>query len=220
MRKTFNDIGFRIKNNRQNIDGYTAMLDALPNNRKDSGIWPIETAMNAHVNCENLAHWLIHNIDPLQPIYDLGCGKGFYLNKLDLAGFKFLKGFEGTEGIGLISYFKNIVTKDITLPIRCVDSAKGTVLCFEVMEHIDQRYSDDVMNNIRRLCDTRLVLSWAIPGQGGIGHVNERDADYVIAYARKYGFVLHDELTLAARDRAGQEIGYFGKSIYVFTKVE
>lgn len=219
MRKSFNDIGFRVRNNRANVDAYTAMLNALPNNRKDSGIWPIETAMNSHINCENLAHWLIHNIDPLHPVYDLGCGKGFYLQRLSENGFKFLKGFEGTPDINLISYCP-VEVKDITKPIRVPSYATGTVLCFEVMEHIEKEFSDAVMENFRRLCNGRLVLSWAIPGQGGIGHVNERDADYVIPYARKFGFALHNELTLAARDRAGQEIQYFGKSIYVFSKVE
>lgn len=207
-------------NKREQVKGYMGMLNALPNNKKDSGIWSLETAMNAHINCENLAHWMIHNLDPLHPVYDLGCGKGFYLRALHEAGFKFLKGYEGTPDIGLISYFKNIETRDIIEPIRCRSSQRGTVVCLEVMEHIKAEHSDAVMKNISRLCNGRLVLSWALPGQGGIGHVNEKDADYVIAYARSFGFYLHDELTIAARDRAGQEIGYFGRSIYVFTKVD
>lgn len=193
------------------VKGYHEML---------AGIWPMETALKSHVNCENLAHWMVHNLDPLHPVYDLGCGKGFYLKRLEEAGFKFLRGYEGTPGIRSIAYSDKVVEQDITRIIRCIESKRGTVVCLEVMEHIPVEHTDAVMQNISNLCNGRLVLSWALPGQGGIGHVNEKDSDYVIAYARKYNFYLHDELTSAARDRAGQEINYFGRSIYVFTKVE
>ena len=211
MKKSFNDPAYSVAVYKQQVNGYQNML---------AGIWPLETARTSHVNCRNLSDWFVHNLDKKIPVYDIGCGRGFYVDEMVKSEFKSVTGFEGTPNIHSIAICdpKYLIVKDITTPINV--KTQGTVICLEVMEHIWQADSDYVLTNIRNLCLQDLILSWALPGQGGTGHVNERDSNYVIPLLKKYGFVLHDENTLRIRDRAGQEINYFGQSLYVFRKTE
>ena len=53
------------------------------------------------------------------------------------------------------------------------------VLSLEVGEHIPEDYEDIYLENLDRHADKIIILSWAVPEQGGFGHVNERDNGYI-----------------------------------------
>jgi len=57
----------------------------------------------------------------------------------------------------------------------------------EVVEHIDEKYADLVVENITRHVDL-LVFSAAIPGQGGYGHINEQPFEYWVEKLNKINF--------------------------------
>jgi hypothetical protein len=70
----------------------------------------------------------------------------------------------------------SILCKDLRklrLPTERFDLA----LCIEVAEHIEETYIDTFVFNITRSSDV-LVFSAAPPGQGGVGHVNEKPWSY------------------------------------------
>jgi len=52
-------------------------------------------------------------------------------------------------------------------------------ICFEVAEHIPKQFETTYLNNLIKHCKKGIVISWAIVGQKGIGHVNCQNNDYV-----------------------------------------
>jgi len=67
-------------------------------------------------------------------------------------------------------------------------------VCLEVAEHIDARHSDLIVENVTRNTNT-VLWSAAVPGQGGVGHVNEQQFDYWLARFERTGFHLDDFLS-------------------------
>jgi hypothetical protein len=49
-----------------------------------------------------------------------------------------------------------------------------------VAEHIPPEYESIFIENLISCNRKGIILSWAIPGQGGHGHFNEKPNDYVI----------------------------------------
>jgi hypothetical protein len=64
------------------------------------------------------------------------------------------------------------------------------VFCLEVGEHIPVQYEQTFIDNVCRAAKNDIVLSWAIIGQGGDGHVNCRNNDYVINQMAIRGFTI------------------------------
>ena len=63
------------------------------------------------------------------------------------------------------------------------DLTKGPVVtrvdlvhCQEVVEHIEERYLDNVLNSL--MCGRYIVMTNALPGQSGYHHVNEQPTQY------------------------------------------
>jgi hypothetical protein len=75
-------------------------------------------------------------------------------------------------------------------------------LALEAGEHISPGDYGQVMANLNAVAGRGLILSWAQPGQGGDGHVNEKPAEEVTADVLKMGFVVDAELTKRLRSQA------------------
>ena len=59
-----------------------------------------------------------------------------------------------------------------------------------------------------------LIVSWAIPGQGGDGHINEQEVSYIRKKIEDRGFVYDADATKRMRDSA--RIAHFVHNIMVF----
>lgn len=108
-------------------------------------------------------------------VLDLGCGNGAYTNYLNEHGVT-CSGCDGnphTFGISRGTCF----TCDLSRPLKTEKA--DWVLCLEVGEHIPKEYENQLMKNIHNLNTKGVILSWATPGQGGHGHVNEQPNEYV-----------------------------------------
>jgi hypothetical protein len=148
-------------------------------------------------------------------VYDLGCSTGRYINFLKNKGFN-IKGFDGTPDIKNISGLEEIEEFDLTFPLNL--PKKGNILCLEVIEHINKEYEHIILDNIINNCSNKLVISWAIPGQGGKRHVNEQKSEYVLEIFKQKNFQLNKELTETFRNVSGKDLQWFSQSIYVFEK--
>lgn len=62
------------------------------------------------------------------------------------------------------------------------------VLSLEVGEHIPAEYERVFVENLHRHNRDGIILSWAVPGQGGFGHVNEKPNEDVIEMVCGYGY--------------------------------
>lgn len=179
----------------------------------DTGIWNIEEAKVEHAFDKKLAIELTKILPKEKKVVDLGCGRGDYLSLLQFNGFDCI-GYEGTPEIKSIASFPFIHQADLS---KEIETEKGTVLCFEVAEHIPREYEDVFLFNVVCASTGLIIISWAVKGQGGHGHVNEQDAEYVIGKFKEHGFSINDGLTKHLRSMSS--LWWFKKSIYVFEKI-
>lgn len=158
-----------------------------------------------------LAAALVEHFGKGSTVYDFGCGRdGKYIKSLRDNGL-IATGYEITPGSG--SEF--IVEADLSRVIKAPEQL-GCVMSLEVAEHINPEFEQTFLRNLSRHCSGKLVLSWAVPGQGGVRHVNERGEVYVINRMKEWGFALDEAMTQRMREAAS--ILWFKKSIYVFTR--
>ncbi|KAK3607497.1 hypothetical protein CHS0354_031117 [Potamilus streckersoni] len=101
-----------------------------------------------------------------------GAGKGVIYDAYDGAPFC----EETSEG--------RVKFMDLTLPQFGLPMYDW-VISLEVAEHIPKQFEGVYLDNINRHAREGVVLSWAVPGQGGYGHVNERFFDYVVKIMEK-----------------------------------
>ena len=90
------------------------------------------------------------------------------------------------------------------------------VLCLEVGEHIPAQYETIFIDNLARHANKIIVLSWAVPGQGGVGHVNEKTNEYIIGRMAESGWQ-HDAQKSQALRNAASNCYWFDDTVMVFT---
>lgn len=187
----------------------------------NNGYWNAETAHTHHVHSPKLAQWLINwvknktnnNLDT--PIYDHGAGLGDYLKAFQGAGFTTLLGFEGEPPVK--KSFPHIRQQDLTIPFEV--HPKGICLFLEVAEHIPAEKCETAVQNVINACDKYLILSWAIKGQAGFGHVNCRNNDEVISMFQAKGFKYLEEDSINARNNVDDFAPWFKNTIMIFEKI-
>lgn len=182
----------------------------------DTGIWNQDEADQYHAFDYFLARWIGRYLPKDERLADLGCGKGTYLSYFDDIGFHKTMGVEGTQ----LSDFESgyVLVHDLTQPLKL--PYKSNILCLEVAEHIPEEYLPVFMDNLVSNMDAghKLILSWAIPGQEGIGHVSCRPNWEVIQEMEKRGLKYDHESTLFARANTSNHCAYFRDTLMIFHK--
>ena len=163
----------------------------------NTGFWSSDDAHLHHGYSRPLVNWIINHLknDKDKQLYDFGCGIGQYLQQFQAAGFKRLLGFEGDPPIHRI--FPNIMKQDLTVPFSL--PVKGNCIFLEVAEHIPAQFESIALDNITNACDGILIMSWAVRGQGGHGHVNCLDNDEAISRFVDKGMIFLEEETKSVR---------------------
>lgn len=119
-------------------------------------------------------------------VFDIGCGAGIYIEELKKMGKNVCGCDLSVAGIKSSSKDLRIFCTDITKPI-ILNRKYDLVICFEVGEHINKKYSRQLVKNCVNSGDT--VLFTAAPvGQGGVGHINEQPYDFWIALFMEMNF--------------------------------
>lgn len=131
------------------------------------------------------------------PVIDLGCGHNFYISILNYAGYEAVTGIDAID-LGCKWPLFNIgdITKKILLPWsdEFVKSKKINLLSLEVGEHLPPELSSNYLDNVCGFGGD-VLMSWAIPGQAGVGHINCRDNHWVIEEMKKRGYKLDFQKT-------------------------
>ena len=122
-----------------------------------------------------------------QTVASLGDGYGGYKKLLDSSGK--VRQYDSYDGAPFCENKTHGLVKflDISIPVyglRLYD----WVISLEVGEHIPKQYEHIFLDNIARHADKGIVLSWAVPGQGGHGHVNNQPLEYIVQQLDNRGF--------------------------------
>ena len=76
------------------------------------------------------------------------------------------------------------------------------VLSLEVGEHVPARFTGPFLDNLHRANRHGIILSWAVPGQGGYHHTHELPNSEVVALVEGRGYRHDAALTKFLRGRA------------------
>jgi len=180
-----------------------------------SGGWELKDAIKEHAFSLELAHSIgeVLKDSDVFDVLDIGAGPGFYSAFLNRRGFVvYATDISPQLSIDLFGVDKYDVTKGV-YGYALFDA----VLCLEVGEHIEQEFEQIVLDNICESATKKIILSWAIPGQGGFGHVNCQPNDYIIdemAY-RAWNYNAEQSEYLRARCSG---CSWFENTIMVFDK--
>lgn len=177
-----------------------------------TGIWSEDEAWT-HAFSYSTAKYIGDYFEKDVPVIDLGCGKGTYCQYLKDVGFQDVMGFEGS--ILPDSDFDGIIQADLSLGLI---GAIGNVISIEVFEHIPRQFESTFVDNICNACSGKLVLSVAVEGQPGLGHVNCRNNDYVIALFDGQGFKFMAERTDEIRSKVEPHVDYLRNTLMVFER--
>jgi hypothetical protein len=181
-------------------------------NINDRGFWETDNEIG-HVFDKELCSVLIKyfKLSKVKSIYDFGCGMGHYAGNFIKNDF-ICEAFDGnpntvklTEGIGKVLDLSLMF--DFRKKFDCV-------LSLEVGEHIPEAFEKEFINNLCNHSKKLVILSWAVPGQPGDGHINCRDNDYVINEMNKRGFAFNKKASGQLRTQASAS--WFKNTLMVF----
>jgi glycosyltransferase involved in cell wall biosynthesis len=162
---------------------------------------------------DRIAEWIKDNIKPTK-VLDIGSGPGMYVKALLDRGVN-------AHGIDIDDRVdgKDYLTKESIFDTK---KTADTVICFEVLEHIDPMYADQEVEAIYNAVESggTLIFTAAQPGQGGVGHINCRKKEYWLKKFITKGLIYHPGLTedLINFERKGIHMGWFVNNVMVFKK--
>lgn len=137
---------------------------------------------------------LIMDLVAPRSVIDVGCGVGGWLSVFADHG---VQDFLGVDG----AWVRPELLKIEPTRYRAVDLRKpiesqrtwDLAMSLEVAEHLPEQHAGDFVRSLTSLSKT-VLLSAAIPRQGGNGHVNERWPSYWAALFSEQGYVVVDAL--------------------------
>tara|TARA_R110000868_G_scaffold80943_1_gene229477 strand:- start:456 stop:1010 length:555 start_codon:yes stop_codon:yes gene_type:complete len=181
----------------------------------DTGYWTEQNeALSSKCDtglCNELIKYI--NENNYKMTYDFGCGSGEYVKRF-IAADIFTLGFDGNPQTETFGCIVQDLTEDDKEP-----APVDFILCLEVGEHIPAKHENTFVNNLLKNLNNGgiLVISWAVRGQGGYGHVNEKENIEVITDFENRGLCFSNGLTKRFKDSIS-DISYFKNTLMVFTK--
>lgn len=135
---------------------------------------------------------IIYEFQP-QSILDVGCGTGisleYFLQKnIDAVGVE-----NSRLAISKSPVKEKIIRHNLKKPLD-LKKKFDMVWSFEVIEHIHPSFETIFLNSLIRHSD-RIIISAAMPNQGGHGHFNEQLPEYWIDKFLNLGFQLNQNIS-------------------------
>lgn len=148
------------------------------------------------------------------PVIDLGCGHNFYGMVLKYLGYNAI----GVDAAPLRAV--DIVTDITDKPMlqSIFGLLKRNVISLEVGEHIPAEKADDYLDSITMFSGD-IIMSWAVIGQAGVGHINCQNNEWVIKKMYLRGYKLSEAKTAALRASViGCHCSWFINTLMYFSK--
>ena len=155
----------------------------------------------------------------LKSTVDIGCGTGTWLANFKKLGVPVVLGYDGKLlDLSLLEISrKSFICQDLTKPI--VNPEKfDLAICLEVAEHLPEQSAKTLVDSLCSLSDF-ILFSAAIPGQGGLHHLNEQWQEYWVAQFENKGFVAFDYIRPRIWNDSKIQFWY-KQNILIFAKSE
>jgi hypothetical protein len=181
------------------------------------GYWEGEDAINEHKTDYDLGIAIANFFlaEGAETVVDFGCGIGEYV-KLMMNSDLSCDGFDGNPDTEELSGGVASVI-DLSEPFD-LQKQYDWVMSLEVAEHLPKEYEKTFIENLDRHNKCGILLSWARKGQGGYGHFNEQDNDYVKDLMASYGY--ENDLVAENVLRSNASLWWFKNTVMVFRRPE
>lgn len=181
-----------------------------------SGAWQIDgmDASEEHIHDRSLSEGLIRffKYENVQSIIDLGAGMGNYTDAFRKSGL-FSNCYDGNPNTQKLSDGRCGII-DLSKEVKLMPHE--WTLCLEVGEHVPAEYEDILVQNMDRVNTKGVILSWAVEGQGGYGHINCKNNDYIKEKFASLGYINDEQLETDLRDVSS--LSWFKETVMVFRK--
>jgi hypothetical protein len=183
------------------------------NKIKETGVWSLEDASGQHQYSQNLATYIAEQYKG-EKLLDIGCGNGAYVDYFNTNNIDTI----GVDGTDFPGSGRKVWDLSEPFPDDFIED-KRQIMCLEVAEHIPQKYEKIFLDNVIKFSKDQIIMSWAVPGQGGHGHVNEQSHEYVIDIMKTRGFYFDLKATDEIRNYMKfDHCWWFKNSLFVFKK--
>jgi hypothetical protein len=135
---------------------------------------------------------LLLQLFPVRSVVDFGCARGAWLDAFSRRGVQDICGIDGdyVDREKLLIPREAFLSRDLAGPIA-LDRTFEMALCLEVAEHLPSSSAQPLILNLTRSAPL-ILFSAAIPGQGGVSHINEQWPGYWRDLFEKAGSRLFD----------------------------
>lgn len=170
--------------------------------------------------CPEIWDWAIKELG-VESMLDVGCGLGYSMEYFAKAGVE-LFGVDGSPSAikNNVMPAKHLHQHDFSEGPWQPERKFDLLWSSEFLEHVDQEFEPNFFATFSA-ATKYLMVTFAVPGQGGHHHVNEQPKDYWLERFASQGFHYEEELTLQARSLLPQEgllgMQFRGKGL-VFSK--
>jgi cyclopropane fatty-acyl-phospholipid synthase-like methyltransferase len=182
----------------------------------ERGYWENPTDIG-HVHDKRLCDGIINLLkqNNIKTVVDFGCGKGNYASSIIQSGV-YCEAYDGNPNTPELS---NGLGKVLDLSMNFnLDKKFDCVISLEVGEHIPKEYEKIFIDNICSHTTNLLILSWAIVGQGGDGHLNCQNNDYIIDQMESRNFIYLEKDSTELRGYTSNA-GWFKNTLMIFKKI-
>lgn len=182
-----------------------------------NGYWEGLEASSQHCYDSKLGNALttFFIAENVKSVVDFGCGMGNYVKTFQENNINAI-GFDGNPNTPELT---NSLCKVLDLSeAHKFDEPFDWVMSLEVGEHLDPQFEDIFIHNIHNNNKHGIVLSWAVKNQGGHGHVNEQDNEYIKSKIINLGYVNDTDSENVLRNNSN--LWWFKNTIMVFRKIK
>lgn len=164
--------------------------DIIDKINTDKGLTIVSSDKNKHLG-GNFLEGSPHTYSPMvwdyiisrfavRSVLDIGSGMGY------AASYFFKKGMSVIAVDGMKENVDHAVypTVQIDLTKDSINCNVDFVHCQEVVEHIEERYIDNLLSSLSS--GKIILMTNALPNQGGYHHVNEQPTEYWIEQMKRY----------------------------------
>jgi cyclopropane fatty-acyl-phospholipid synthase-like methyltransferase len=180
-----------------------------------NGFWEGTEAKSQHCYDEKLSDALLSffKTEQVKTLCDFGCGMGSYVQHFKKNNLN-VSGYDGNPNTPELTN-NTCEVLDFSVPIK-FDEKFDWVMSLEVGEHLPKKFEEIFINNLHVNNVRGIVLSWAIVGQGGDGHVNCQNNDYIKSILHKLNYI--NDVDIENMLRKSSKLSWFKNTIMVFRK--
>jgi SAM-dependent methyltransferase len=130
---------------------------------------------------------LINIFGPINSVVDLGCGTGAWLSVFKEYGAELTWGHDGSRDEHMLIPDEDFIQMDLANDELWLSHKVDLAMSLEVAEHLPESAADRFVASLTNSSD-RILFSAAIPGQGGVNHINEQWPSYWVPKFKAHGY--------------------------------